>query len=130
MEEDWDLEISLGDQFQKQVNIQPTVNSNPEYRDEPQSYRPTRGGFNSDRPRTYNRSTQDRSRHQPNGWDNNSSSSLRPGRGRGRGSALERLHQGSRQQSDRFGNETEETGGSENVVITVPSQMVGRIIGK
>ncbi|PIK35535.1 putative ATP-dependent RNA helicase DDX43 [Apostichopus japonicus] len=88
MEEDWDLEISLGDQFQKQVNIQPTVNSNPEYKDEPQSYRPTRGGFNSDRPRTYNRSTQDRSRHQPNGWDNNSSSSLRPGRGRGRGSAL------------------------------------------
>ncbi|XP_071837210.1 probable ATP-dependent RNA helicase DDX43 isoform X2 [Apostichopus japonicus] len=130
MEEDWDLEISLGDQFQKQVNIQPTVNSNPEYRDEPQSYRPTRGGFNSDRPRTYNRSTQDRSRHQPNGWDNNSSSSLRPGRGRGRGSALEQPHQGSRQQRDRFGNETEETDGSENVVITVPSQMVGRIIGR
>lgn len=150
MEEDWDLEIELGDKFQQQV----TVQTQPQYggsgtannfHERNSSHRPT---YDSSR----SRSQRSNDGPQTNSWSGNYSSndsrSFQSGRGRGRGFRLindDRPGQGTRRNYDggsnfqsegswrrtaESTNDAESNSSSGSVVMKVPSQMVGKVIGK
>ncbi|KAJ8033397.1 putative ATP-dependent RNA helicase DDX43 [Holothuria leucospilota] len=149
MEEDWDLEIELGDKFQQQV----TVQTQPQY-----GGSGTANHFHERNPsqvydyESRNKSQWNKNGPQTNSWRGNNSSknprSFQSGRGRGRGFRLindDMSGQGTRRNYDggsnfqsegswrrtaESTNDAESNSTSGSVVMQVPSQMVGKVIGK